>query len=465
VACRAAAPLGLAEVLRPWRVEFELGPDPQYHFRMVSHLEPFASLALALAAGLLIGLERERSAPPGPAADSFLGGVRTHPLFALVGGLASLATRQVGVTVLALAFLALIVLLAMNYAGDVLRDRGRGITSEAAFLLSFLLGALATSTGALEPFADRALVVAATAVVATFLLSAKATLHPLVQRVTAGDVGATLKFLIVAVVVLPLLPDRIVGPFDVLNPFKLGVLLLLISAISFAGYAAVRLLGPERGLGLTGLVGGFASSTAVTLAMAGRVRERPALLEPAALAVMLASTVMFPRVLVVVAVVNPALVGPLAFPLAAATLGGIAACLVLRRRAARVAHPATAVDFDNPFELGRAVGFALLFAAVLVGSKVASVYLGAGGTYVAGVLGGAADVDTVVLSMSELARGGSLAGKVAATAIFLGAASNTLSKGFLALGTGGLAFGKRVLTAQLAVLAAGAAGAALAWLA
>jgi uncharacterized membrane protein (DUF4010 family) len=432
---------------------------------MAVHLEPFASLALALAAGLLIGLERERSAPADKHSESFLGGVRTHPLFALVGGLASMAAQHVGVVILALAFLALILLLALNYAGDVFRDRNRGITSEAAFLLSFLLGALATSSGALEPFRDRALVVAATAVAATFLLSSKATLHPLVRRVTAADIGATLKFLIVAVVVLPLLPDRTIGPFQVLNPFKLGIFLLLISGISFAGYAAIRLLGAERGLALTGLVGGVASSTAVTLAMASRARERPGLVDPAAFAVMLASTVMFARILVVMAVVNPDLAGPLAYPMAAGALGGLLACFVLWRRAVHSARPDTAVTFENPFELGRAVAFVLLFALVLLGAKAAAAHLGAGGTYLASVLGGAVDVDTVVLSMAELARGGGMPVEVAATAVFLGAAANTLAKGLMALGVGGAAFGRRVLTAQLVVLALGAGGAVLAWLA
>ncbi len=429
---------------------------------MAIHLEPFASLALALAAGLLIGLERERSAQ----ADQrwFLGGVRTHPLFALAGGLASMLAHAVGPAVLALAFLALIVFLAVGFAADAFRNQARGITSEAAFLLSFLLGALATSSGAIEPFQDRALVVAATAVMVTFLLSAKATLHPLVQRVTASDVGATLKFLVVAVVVLPLLPDRTVDPYAVLNPFKLGIFLLLISAISFAGYAAMRLLGAERGLGLTGLVGGVASSTALTLAMAGRARENAALTEPAAFAVMLASTVMFARLLVVMAVVNPVLVGPLVYPMAAGALGGLVTCLVLWRRTVRTARTRTDVTVQNPFELGRAVAFALLFAVVLLGSKIASSYLGTGGVYVASVLGGAADADAVVLSMAELVRAGGVSLKVAATAVFVGAAANTLAKGIMALGVGGTAFGRRVLTAQVVVLVVGAAGTALAWL-
>jgi uncharacterized membrane protein (DUF4010 family) len=432
---------------------------------MGPHVEPFASLALALAAGLLIGLERERSAPQEPGQDTFLGGVRTHPLFALVGGVATLISRQLGPVVLAIPLLALVVLASIKYAGDMLRAQSRGVTSEAAFLLSFLLGSLALTSGVLEPLATRAFVVAGTAVVATFLLSSKSTLHPLALRVTSSDVSATLKFLVVAVVMLPLLPDRTYGPYDVLNPFKLGILLVLISAISFIGYAAIRLLGAERGLGLTGLVGGLVSSTAVTLAMAERARERPALADPAAFAVMLASTVMFGRVLVVVAVVNPELLRYLVYPMATGALGGLAACLVLWRRAARAGKPATEVAFENPVELGRAAAFALIFGVVLLGSKAASVHLGAGGTYAAGILAGSADVDAVALSMAELARSGALAGRVAATATFLGVAANTLAKGFLALGVGGAAFGRRVLAAQMLVLLAGAAGAALVWLA
>jgi len=260
--------------------------------------------------------------------------------------------------------------------------------------------------------------------------------------------------------VLPLLPDRTIDPYGVLNPFKLGIFLLLISAISFAGYAAMRLLGAERGLGLTGLVGGVASSTALTLAMAGRARENPALAEPAAFAVMLASTVMFGRLLIVMALVNPVLVEPLAYPMAAGALGGLVTCLVLWRRTLKTSRTRTDVTVENPFELG----LALLFAVVLLGSKVASTHLGTGGVYVASLLGGAADADAVVLSMAELVRAGSTPIKVAATAVFLGAAANTLAKGIMAVGVGGAAFGRRVLTAQMVVLLVGAAGAALAWL-
>jgi uncharacterized membrane protein (DUF4010 family) len=427
--------------------------------------EPFASLGLAAAAGLLIGLERERSRASEASAEAFLGGARTHPLLALGGGVATLAAREVGVVALAVPFGALVLFLGLNYAGEVRRDRHRGLTSEAAFLLSFLLGVLALTERVIPSLTHKTFAVASVAVVATFLLSAKPRLHPLVRKVSTEDVTATLEFLIVAVVVLPLLPDRTFGPFDVLNPFQIGVLMVLISALSFAGYVAIRLLGARRGLGVTGLVGGLVSSTAVTLSMAGRARERPEIADSAALAVMLASTVMFARVLVIVAVVNPGLRGPVALPMLAGVAAGLVASLVLWLRSGRATTAREeAVALANPFELGAALKFALLFAAILLGSKAATVHLGTAGTYAAGLLAGSTDVDAISLSVAKLAADGGLAPDVAATTIFLGTASNTLVKGVMGAVVGGWPFGRRVLGAQLAVLAAGAAGAAAAWM-
>jgi uncharacterized membrane protein (DUF4010 family) len=429
----------------------------------VGPYEPFASLALAAVAGLLIGLERERSKPADEARLSFLGGARTHPLLALVGGSSMLAAREVGVVAVVVPFGALVVLLALNYAGDVWRNLHRGITSETAFLLSFLLGVLALTHGVLEP-KQKVFAVSSIAVVATFLLSARPTLHPLARRISPDDVAGTLKFLIVAVVVLPLLPNRTYGPLDVLNPFQIGVLMVLISGLSFAGYAAIRLFGPRRGLGLTGIMGGLVSSTAVTLSMARRAKERAEITESAALAVVLASTVMFVRVYVIVAVVSPALRDEVAFPMGFATAGGVAACVALWLRSGRARPGSQEIAFSNPFDLAAALQFALLFGGILLGSKAAATYLGTAGTYAAGVVAGSTDVDAITLSMANLAKGEGLSHRVAAMTIFLGTASNTVVKGVMAAVAGGWEFGRRVVGGQLAALLAGTVGAAIAWL-
>jgi uncharacterized membrane protein (DUF4010 family) len=430
----------------------------------VDRYEPFASLAVAAAAGLLIGLERERSKPREESGLAFLGGARTHPLLALVGGASMLAARELGIAAVAVPFGGLVLLLALNYAGEVWRDVHRGITSEVALLLSFLLGVVSLTRGVMEP-TQKIFAVASVAVVATFLLYAKPTLHPLARHISTEDAAGTIKFLVVAVVILPLLPDRTYGPLGVLNPFQIGMLMVLISAISFAGYAGIRLFGARRGLGLTGVLGGLVSSTAVTLSMSRRARERPEIAESAALAIMLASTVMFVRVLALAVVVNPSLAADVAFPAGFAAVGGVAVCLALWLRSGRARPGAQELAVTNPFELGTALWFALLFAAILLGSKAASVYLGTAGTYAAGVLAGTTDVDAITLSMSKLAGPvGGLSHQVAATTIFLGTASNTVVKGVMAVVAGGWAFGRRLLLAQLAVLAVGTVGAVIGWL-
>jgi len=174
--------------------------------------------------------------------------------------------------------------------------------------------------------------------------------------------------------------------------------------------------------------------------------------------------VMFARVLVIVALVSPALSGHVALPMAGGILAGLAATLFFWLRSGRAIHREETVALANPFELGAALKFALLFAVILLGSKAATVHLGTAGTYAAGLLAGSTDVDAITLSVARLAADGGLSAGVAATTIFLGTASNTLVKGVMGAVVGGWPFGRRVLGAQLAVLAAGAVGAAAAWM-
>jgi uncharacterized membrane protein (DUF4010 family) len=353
------------------------------------------------------------------------------------------------------------VLLVVNYADDVRQGKERGITSEMAFVVSFLLGGVALAPEVLPGAGPRVVVVLGTAVVAAALLSSKPVLQPLMRRVSREDVASTLKFLVVAVVVVPLLPDRSLGPFGALNPRVIGWMLLLVTGVSFVGYAATRLLGPERGLGLTGLVGGLVSSTAVTLAMAARAKEEPRLARPAALAVVLASSIVFLRVLVLVALVNPALARTLAFPMLGMAVAGLAASVAVYRRGAGSATPAD-VLLRNPVSLSSAMQFSLLFAVVLVASKAANAWLGSTGVYVAALAAGTTDMDAIALSMAELARG-ALPTTVAATAVFLAAATNTIVKGAMAVALGGGTFARLVTASLAAILAAGGASLLVVW--
>jgi uncharacterized membrane protein (DUF4010 family) len=421
----------------------------------VDAYEPYPSLALALAVGLLVGLEREHAKPSGAEHHGFTGGIRTFPIFALLGATSALLLGQAGALPLFAAALGLSLLLAIGYARDA--ERGyAGLTSEASALLTFFLGALSTAH-VIEPLRTRFFVVAALGVVLTLLLSQKTELQQFSARLSRDDVIATLKFLIIAVVMLPLLPNEPLGPFGALNPYRIGFMVLLIAGIGFVGYVAMRLFGQGRGLLITGAIGGLVSSTAVTLASAARAKQSPALASVSALAVVIASTIMFARVLLAAAAVESTLLPALLLPLGAmgAVCLGAVGVMAVRDRAHRPAS--SEVELTNPFELRKAFQFGAFFVFILVASRWATDTFGTTGTYLSGALAGLTDVDAITLSMAQLVKSGSLGVDVASRTIVLAVASNTIVKAVMAVTLGGWAFGRRVVTVSAVALAVGAA--------
>ncbi|MEZ4268687.1 MAG: MgtC/SapB family protein [Myxococcota bacterium] len=418
---------------------------------------PWLELALAAAMGLLVGLERERASQ----GQSFAG-IRTFTLFATTGALVGLLTPALGTWLVAASTLAVAALVTAGYVVTARDEKERGATSEIAALIVFFIGLLATTPiASLQGF--RHAFVVALGIGVTGLLSVKPRLHAFANRLSREDLLATLQFILAAAVVLPLVPDRAMGPLDAFNPYHVVLMVVLIAGIGFLGYIASRLLGPGRGLGVTGIVGGLVSSTAITLAMSGRARREPALARVCALSVILACTVMLARILATVAVVNPDLVWLLISPVAAMLAVGVLWALILWRRG-RTEKLATAdIPLKNPFQLQQAAIFGLVFAAVLFISKLANHYAGDAGLYLAGLVAGAADVDAVVLSMASLS-GDTVDPKVAATVILIGTGSNTIVKAALATSLGGLAYGARVAACLLAMLAAGGLALLPAWL-
>ncbi len=435
--------------------------------------ELYGSLGLALGVGLMIGLQREQSAAEEqkehqPSTRLFVGGVRTYPLFALAGALAVLLGRQFGIWTLALSFVALAAPLAIAYADDVKAGRDRGLTSEVAFIIVFLLGAICMSQGVIEPAKNRWLVVASLAVAVTGLLSLKRPLHEIVKKISSEDIYATVKFAVVAVIVLPLLPDVAYGPtaeLKVFNPYKIGWMVMLIAGISFAGYVAIRILGAGRGLGLMGALGGLVSSTATTLSFAGRSKSDPSVARACALGVVLANTVMPLRVIATVAVINKDLVRYVAIPMGAVAGAGLIASAVLYFRREQGARVEEAPKFHNPFELSSAFKFGLLFAVILFVAKVMHLWLKQAGLFLAAAVSGTTDVDAMTLTMANLTKeqtGPSF--DVAATVILIAAASNSIVKASMALSMGGPGFRKPVGITFAMMLVAGGIGAAVLWL-
>ncbi len=420
------------------------------------------SLGLACVAGLLIGFEREQSATERSATgEGLLGGVRTHPLLSLIGAVAVLLQQELGLPVYLVIFAAVMGMVGVTFFAHV-RAGHFGMTSEAAALMSFLLGSLSMSHVPFAPIDQRALFILSLTVVVTLLLSIKRRLHGFVQKVSSEDLFATLKFLLVAVIILPLLPDQTFGPLDVLNPRSIGYMVVLIAGVSFVGYVAIRVRGAGKGMVLTGLVGGLVSSTAVTLASASRARQEPALAGACALAVMAASTIMVGRVLVLTALVQRPLAGMLLVPLGAMMVAGLGVSAWAWHQGMKSGEAEGQLGVANPFELSSAFKFALLYAGILMLSKAAHTYLGPQAILLAGALAGTTDVDAITLSMARLSGEG-LSMEIAATTVLIAVASNTVVKAVLAGVTGGLAFGKRVAIGFAWMLAAGLLGLGWMW--
>lgn len=414
-------------------------PDPVFFFRG----------AVTLAIGLLLGLERERTAQS--ESRRTFAGVRTFSLCSLTGFLAG-SFDGVAVLVCGFAAVAAIVIAAYWSASDA---DSPGITTEAAYLLTYLLGALCA----------RGLVVEAgsVALAATTLLAHRDRLHAFARALPERDLGAALKFGIITVIVLPLLPDRTLpDAWYGVNPCKVWLMVVLISGIGFAGYILTRFLGARAGTGLAGLVGGLVSSTAVTLTFSRRSRVSPSLSEVCAAAVLAACAVLPIRVFVEALVVHPAFARSLALPLAAvlATSLAVAAAAWLAARSAKQGDTGV-VDHRNPVDLLPAVKFALLYAAVTIAFKLAQKEFGSAGVYAAAFLSGLTDMDAVTLSMAQDTRpGGAVDIRTGTAAVLTAAVSNTAVKACLALALASPACRRRVALGLGVVCAA--AGAALA---
>ena len=410
---------------------------------------PVLDFVIALFIGALVGLEREKKQESRDTGG--VGGLRTFILFALAGAISAWLSAQLHTPwIFAAAGLMITsIVITGYYLSMKAHPEAFGMTTEVAAVVVFLLGGAAL-------FGFRELAVAL-AIATSAVLAYKRPLHGLVEKIGSDDITATLKLLFATFIILPVLPDRTIDPWDAINPYKMWWLVILIAAISLVGYIASRWLGTGRGAPLTGLVGGLVSSTAVSLSFAKKSRdeaEAPGSADALAAGVLLAWLMMFGRILVVAAVLYQPLVGHLIMPVAIMALVTAVMALLNYRRGVREAGETThAVPLQNPFGLTPAIKFALLFALVMLVVKLAQAHLSARGLYVIAGIAGLADVDPVVLSMAEQAKASTALG-VAVVAVIIAVMANTLVKCGFAVVLGSPGLRRRILPATLAILAA-----------
>lgn len=410
-------------------------------------------LAVAALAGLAVGLEREWSGhATGPAAR--FAGVRTFFLLGAVGGVAgwlstgpstALAVTLIGV---AGAFIVAAYVMASRRAPEAIDG-----TTEAAAILILAVGIIA-GRGSIQ-------VASGLAAVMVLALGEKDTIRRFVERIDAPELRAAFQFSVLALVVLPLLPVGPFGPLDTIRPRMIWTVVLLFSAVNFAGYLARKALGDHRGDFLTGSLGGLVSSTAVTLAFARASRRHPERTDSLALGTLAACTVLVPRVVAIILALNTGFAGPAGLALAPVFLAGAVGLLLMRPKALIAGDDAAEAGPRNPLDLGQALRMAIAFQAVILGITLLQSRFGDLGVIGGAALAGLTDVDALTLSMARIA-GGTDGTATATTGLVVGVVANTALKTGLAIGLGSPAYRRRVLPGMVALLVAGVIGLAIA---
>lgn len=402
-------------------------------------LGPFLSLAVALGIGLLVGLERGWERRKGPE-GSRVAGLRTFGLVALAGACSALIAEHFGEWFLGFGLVAVAMIIAVGYLRRTRESQDIGATTAVAALLTFCLGALVPI--------GYPLVAAAAAVVTTILLSYKPTLHAWVGMIEERELRATFKLLLISVVLLPVLPDRSFGPWQAFNPYEIWWMVVLVAGISYVGYFAIRIGGAKYGSLMTGVFGGLAASTAVTLSLARLGGERKGLENVLSAGILAAGATMYPRILVVASVVNPDLFPWLMPPIAVMATATFVAAALSWRQAGKGDLPEE-LALRNPFQIMTALRFGLFLAVIMLLSRVLVSSLGDQGIYYLAVASGLADVDAVTLSFSRMGVE-DIAGGVASLGIVIAAVTNSTVKGVIAIAVGGKAIGWRVMAGLFA---------------
>lgn len=409
-----------------------------------SEVDIFLRLAIALAIGLLVGLERGWAARASQEGQR-VAGVRTFALVSVLGALWGLLAEELGVVLLGFAFVAFSSVIVVAYALNARISEDYGITTAIAALLTFVLGAI-TMRGYLSA-------AAAAAVTTMTLLGVKPILHQWIQRLEQHELYAIFKLLLISVVLLPVLPNDGFGPWDALNPFEIWWMVVLISSISFIGYFAIKIGGSRQGLVITALFGGMVSSTAVTLSYSRLGRTNPELSPLLSSGILLASGTMFVRTLLIASLIKFEMLRYLSWPVGFMS----AICYVTAFWLWRTENRDVDIDkptLSNPFELRAALQFGALLALIMLLARALQAWMGETGIYVLAAASGIADVDPVTLSLARMA-GKEILIPLAAGGILIAVLSNTLLKALLVVGIAKGTVARWVGTTFLAVVSVG----------
>ena len=386
-------------------------------FEWLQFIPPFIKgLITATGIGLVIGLEREHSMQT---EKPHLAGFRTFPLICIFGFLTGILAHDVSIAMIPAATAGLLLLVAVAYY--VQTQHGKlGMTTEFAIILVFFLGIM-VAYGQV----NNALAVV---VIATLLLSLKDEFHSFVARITEQELLAFVKFFVIALLILPNLPDKAFGPEDILNYRDIGWIIVIVSTLSFIGYLLLKFGGMQQGILITALLGGLFSSTMVAWIFGARSRESPGLVKTFAAGILLSSTIMYVRVVALSALFNLDLALKLAIPCGIMLLVSLFAVWRITQKDGESKKESGEIPLGNPLDLKNAVFFGMLYIAIGYFLYYSQLWMGTSGAYLTGLVSGVADIDAITINSAHMAARDSAMVKEATKIVLVAMMSNTVFK-------------------------------------
>ncbi len=399
----------------------------------VDTYELLFKIIFSIAAGLLIGLEREHRTK-----SEIFAGIRTFPLISILGMLSGFIFDKYWDGILYFTFGAVVLLAIINYYMEYQKDIGS--TTEIATFIAFIIGLLI--------YYEHYYIAAFLSVATTGLLALKRTLEGFARSISEEDLFAIIKFVLVTVVIYPLLPDKAYDPFNAINPRNIWEMVVLVSVIDFIAYIILRWKGTKT-LWLTGVIGGMISSTAVSYELAKLSKKYSAVVYSAFFGIVLAWLIMNFRVLFLSGVVNFHISIILTIPLVLLSLIYVVILIFIffRKREEIQKNSQQEIPFSNPFQISSALQFGLIYGIILFATKALNYYLGTKGVFIASFLSGVIDVDAITLSLSNMAKQGIIENIIAAKSIMLAVISNSIFKYFYII-----LFGHKVLIKEMALI-------------
>lgn len=384
---------------------------------LVDLLGPYMlGVLISLAIGLILGLEREYDQFKG---EIGIAGIRTFPITTILGFVMGTLSETYSDWFLIVGVASFIMFLAIGQLSKFRMDAGFGLASNLALIVTFILGIM-VSQGL---YRDSV----ATAVIVVTLLSLKATLRSIIENITIQELFAFIKFAIIALLILPFLPNKDFGPEDLLNPFEIGSIVVIVSFLNFIGYFLVKFVGSRKGILLTSILGGLISSTAVAWNYAAQSKESPELSREYSAGIIIASAIMFPRLMLLAAIFNVEIVYPLILPMLLLTLLSVIPAIFFMREKKDSEKTETNIELGNPLNVLNALSFTAIYIVILYAVHYGNEFFGESGLYYSSIIAGLADTTAITISMAKFALDPQYL-KLSALVILAGTLSNTAVK-------------------------------------